>query len=552
MNPPISRWIAVAAAVALLLGVAFSAWWLGMSHGMATMSGPVSAAASNTVSGAAGPVDPSQWTIPQGEEATRRHIREGLKAGDVDPATGLRIQNYHDPMVPGKNFDAPAKSPFMDMMLVPRYANAGAADTGTVDVSPRIQRNLGLRTAPVSTGSLASEVAATGSVVWNEREQVLLQARSPGFVEKVYVRATFDRVAAGAPLAEIYVPAWVSAQEEYLALARMQGPDLAPLRDAARQRMRLAGMDAAQVDAVVRSGTVKPRSTLIAPIGGTLTELMLREGMTVSPGMTLARIQGTGTVWAEGQVPESQAALLRPGVRVSATSPAAPGQTFEGRVQALLPEVDPVTRTQKARLELANRGGRLVPGMFVQMRFARPVAAQALLVPSDAVIHTGRRSVVMLAEADGRFRPVDVTTGLESGGQTEVLRGLQAGQQVVLSGNFLIDSEASLRGLESRLNQPDAAAPAADVHATDAVVDGIDGGTVKLTHPPIASLKWPAMQMDFQLPPRERLPRGLGAGDRVQIEFRMQDGDMPQITSIRRVVPLAGPAAAAVASGVAR
>jgi Cu(I)/Ag(I) efflux system membrane fusion protein len=526
------------AAVLALAAVGGGAWWLGMNQGMAMMAAP------ETVANAL--VGPGEWSIPQGEAATRRHIRDGLKAGDVDPVTGRAVLNYHDPMVPGKNFDAPAKSPFMDMMLVPRYAGSEGADTGTVTVSPRIQQNLGLRTVEVKMGSLATEVVATGAVVWNERDQVLLQARATGFVEKVFVRATLDRVAAGARLAEIYVPTWVAAQEEYLALARMEGANLAPLRDAAQQRMRLAGMDAAVIQTVVRTGTLQPRYTLKAPQGGVVVELMLREGMTVMPGATLVRIQGTQTVWAEGEVPESQAAALQPGAVVSATSPAAPGQIFNGRVQALLPQVNPGTRTLIARLEIANPGGRLVPGMFVQMRFAQTGANGSLLVASDAVIHTGRRSVVMVAEEGGRFRPVAVSTGTESGGQIEILKGLAAGQKVVRSGNFLIDSEASLRGLEAKLN-PDMAGAASEpmvaqqpvhaTHSTSAVVEGIDGDTVTLSHPPIAALKWPAMQMDFAMPASVAPPRALVAGNKVQVEFRMQDGDMPLITRVQLLAP---------------
>jgi Cu(I)/Ag(I) efflux system membrane fusion protein len=494
---------------------------------------------------AAATADPSQWTIPQGEEATRRHIRDGLKAGDIDPATGLRIQNYHDPMVPGKNFDAPAKSPFMDMMLVPRYAGGGqgAADEGTVSVSPRVQQNLGLRTAEVVAGSLAMEVTAVGDVAWNERLQEVVAARAMGFVEKLHVRATFDRVAAGAPLLDLYVPDWVAAQEDYLAAARMAGPGADALREAARARMRQVGMDEALIAQVVQQQRVQGRVTLTAPVGGVVTELMAREGATVMPGMPLLRLQGTATVWAEGQVPESQAAQLKPGAAVVATSPAAPGQRFTGRVQALLPEVDAATRTLKARLELANPSARLVPGMFVQLRFAEPPRAKSLLVPMDAVIHTGRRSVVMLAEPEGRFRPVEVKTGLEAQGQTEILDGLSAGQRVVLAGQFLVDSEASLRGVEARLNQaPGAAeaappAPEAAVHRTPARITAVDGDTVTLDHPPIPSLKWPQMVMDFRLPPTERRPRDLAPGEQVEIEFRMQDGDVPQITSVQRVAP---------------
>jgi Cu(I)/Ag(I) efflux system membrane fusion protein len=524
-------------AVITIAGIAGgAAWWIGMQQGMSMMAAPQAVAGAST--------DPSQWTIPQGEEATRRHIRDGLKAGDTDPVTGLRIQNYHDPMVPGKNFDAPAKSPFMDMMLVPRYAGAEGADTGSVTVSPRVQQNLGLRTAPVVQGALASEVNAVGSVVWNEREQVQVASRALGFVEKLHVRATLDRVAAGAPLVDLHVPDWVAAQEEYLATARMTGPGLDTLRDAARARLRQVGMSDAQIRRFVAGGVLQPRITLTAPVAGIVTDLMAREGATVMPGMPLLKLQGTGSVWAEGEVPEAQAALLRRGAAVAVTSPALPGRSFDARVQALLPEVDPATRTRRARLELANANGALVPGMTVQMRFMRQMAQPTLLVPSDAVIHTGRRSVVLLAEDQGRFRPVEVRTGLEAGGQTEIVQGLQAGQQVVRSGQFLIDSEASLRGVEARLNQePAAAAANVATHRTDAVVKSVDADSVTLDHPPIESLKWPQMVMDFRLPPADQRPRGLAAGQRVQVEFRIQDGDVPQIVTLQRLAPAASGAA---------
>lgn len=520
------------AAMTVLAAVGGGAWWLGMQQGMGRNT-----PALQSVAATAANDDPSLWSIPQGEEATRRHIRDSLKAGDMDPVTSRRILNYHDPMVPGKNFEAPAKSPFMDMMLVPRYAGSDAADASSVTVSPRIQQNLGLRTAPVVEGSLVSEVTAVGNVAWNERDRVELSSRAMGFLEKLHVRAALDRVVAGAPLAELYVPDWVAAQEEYLALARLTGSGTDSLRDAARQRMQQVGMTPAQIELVVRSGEVQPRFTLTAPIAGIVSELMVREGATVMPGMTIMRLQGTRTVWAEGAVPESQAGLLLPGARVRTTSPGAPGQTFEGRVQALLPEVDAVTRTIRARVELANPQGRLVPGMLVSMRLDRPRAAVTLLVPSDAVVRTGRRSVVMVAEDAGRFRPVEVTAGLEVGGQTEISAGLQLGQRVVLSGQFLIDSEASLRGLEARLNQEPKPKAAQQRYTTDAVINALSDDTVTLTHPPIPALRWPQMQMNFTLPPRAQQPQDLKAGDRLQIEFEMQDGEVPRITSLQRVAP---------------
>ena len=450
-----------ALAAALVAAAAYGVYQLGMQRGMSAGGTPSAmargAAAAEAMAASATPEAVPQ-SIAQGEEATRRHISAGIKAGDVDPTTGRRVLYYHDPMVPGNKFDKPAKSPFMDMMLVPVYADSDG-DGSKVTVSPRIQQNLGLRTAAVTEGRLSPQVAAVGSITFNERDQVIVQARATGYVERLHVRATLDRVAKGQALAELYVPDWIAAQEEFLSVRRMQGSDLAPLVDGARQRMRQVGMSDAQIALVDSSGRTQPRSTLVAPIGGVVTELMAREGMTVALGATLFRINGLSTVWANAEVPESQSALLRPGAKVQARSPAAPGAIFDGKVQAILPDVNQTTRTLKARVELANANGALVPGMFVQMQFMDMRNEKALLVPTEAIIQTGKRTVVMLAEqgeksgeSSGRFRPVDVEIGIESGGQTEVKRGLQLGQRVVVSSQFLIDSEASLKGVEARLN----------------------------------------------------------------------------------------------------
>ena len=435
-------------AAATLAGGGYGLYSFGVKRGMT--AAPMAAAAPASATPPAAPGAAPQG-VADGEDATRRHIQAGLKAGDVDPATGRRILYYHDPMVPGNKFDKPAKSPFMDMMLVPVYAGA-EGDEGKVTVSPRIQQNLGMRTAQVVEGMLSPQVAAVGSIAFNERDQAVVQARATGYVERLHVRATLDRVAIGQPLAELHVPDWIAAQEEFLSVRRMQGTDLSGLVDAARQRMRQVGMSDGQIRLVESSGRTQPRITLTAPIGGVVTELTAREGMTVMSGAMLFRINGLSTVWANAEVPESQAALLRSGAKVQARSPAVPGVSFDGKVQVLLPEVNPATRTLKARVELANPGSRLVPGMSVTMNFMDTRPEKALLVPTEAVIQTGKRTVVMLAEDNGRFRPVEVEAGIESGGQTEIKRGLQAGQRVVVSSQFLIASEASLRGVEARLS----------------------------------------------------------------------------------------------------
>ena len=306
----------------------------GMKRGMGMNAPMGSTDAASGPTAAAGKLPQS---IAEGEEATRRHIQSGIKAGDVDPSTGSKVLYYHDPMVPGNKFDKPAKSPFMDMMLVPVYAD-GESDGSKVTVSPRIQQNLGVRTAEVTEGTLSPQVSAVGSIVFNERDQAVVQARATGYVEKLHVRATLDAVRQGQALADLYVPDWIAAQEEFLSVRRMQGTDLATLVDGARQRMRQVGMSDAQIRLVESSDRTQPRITLTAPIGGVVVELMARDGMTVMSGATLFRINGLSTVWANAEVPESQAALVRPGAKVQAKSPAVPGATFDGKVQALRSE----------------------------------------------------------------------------------------------------------------------------------------------------------------------------------------------------------------------
>jgi membrane fusion protein, copper/silver efflux system len=524
--------LALIAAVIAVLGV--TGWGLfrmGQHRGMGDK--PAAAAPTAPVAVGTAPVKgPLPQSIAEGEEATRRHIKSGIKAGDVDPANGHKVLYYHDPMVPGNKFDKPAKSPFMDMMLVPVYAGADS-DQSNVTVSPRIQQNLGVRTAVATETMLSPQVTAVGSIAFNEREQAVIQARAAGYIERLHVRATLDPVAKGQALAELYVPDWVAAQQEFLSVRRLQGSDIAPLVEGAKARMRLAGMTEEQIRAIEASGRVSARTTVVAPSGGLVTEIAAREGMAVMPGATLFRISGFSTVWANAEVPESQAALLRPGARVKAQTPATPGVVYEGRVQALLPDVNATTRTLKARVELANPRGQLVPGMFVSMHFSGMRTEKSIVVPSEALIYTGKRTVVIVAEDNGRFRPVEVQAGIESGGQAEIKKGLQVGQRVVVSSQFLIDSEASLKGVEARLNNEPApaAAAAASRHQGEGTIRAIGKDAMDIAHGPLPSVGMGAMTMEFKLPPPHQLPRNLGVGDRIAFEFSMGP-DGPQLTHV--------------------
>ncbi|WP_085707386.1 efflux RND transporter periplasmic adaptor subunit [Pseudomonas sp. B35(2017)] len=350
---------------------------------------------------------------------------------------------WYDPMFPAQKFDKPGKSPFMDMQLVPRYAS-GAGESAAVSIDPGLTQNLGLRLAPVSRGTFASSLDVTGVLAFDERDVAVVQARTAGFVERVYARAPGDVLPAGAALADLLVPDWAAAQTEFLALRR--SGDTALLA-AARQRLQLTGMPAGLIAQVERSGKVQANLTVTSPLGGVLQELNLRTGMTVATGETLARINGLGNVWLAVAVPESETGSISAGQTVEARLPAFPGTVLRGTVSAILPQTNPDSRTLRVRVELPNPDGRLRPGMTAQVRLTRTTAQSVLWVPSEAVIRTGRRALVMLAEDGGRYHPVEVRLGQESDGKTAILGGLEDGQQVVASGQFLLDSEASLKGI---------------------------------------------------------------------------------------------------------
>ncbi|MDH0729195.1 efflux RND transporter periplasmic adaptor subunit [Pseudomonas sichuanensis] len=432
---------------------------------------------------------------------------------------------WYDPMYPQQHFPAPGKSPFMDMQLVAKYADDTSAEPqAAVQITQGVQQNLGVRLATVGRGRLQPMLQVSGVLAFDERQLSVLQARTAGFVEHTYGRATGDVVAKGAPLADVLVPEWAGLQEEFLAL---QGLGDAPLRAAARQRLLLAGMPAELVERVARTGKVQPVLTLVAPNAGVIQALDLRPGMTVTAGATLARLNGVANVWLEAAVPEAQAQGLREGQEVQARLPAYPGQALPGKLTALLADADPQSRTLRLRIELPNSDGRLRPGMTAQV--ALQPAGQAddsLLLPAEAVIRTGKRDLVMLAEDQGRFRPIEVVLGQESAGQVAVLQGLQAGQQVVASGQFLIDSEASLKGIEASTAQdvpPTAAQP--ELHEADGRIVQLGERELTIAHGPFVTLGMPGMTMTFPLA-SPALAAGLKVGERIRFGIRQRDEGM--------------------------
>lgn len=446
---------------------------------------------------------------------------------------GRAVLYWYDPMVPSQHFDKPGKSPFMDMQLVPKFADQAEADGG-VAIDPRRTQSLGMRTTVAQVGTLDASLVASGTIAFNARDVSIVQARASGFVQRVYGRAPGDVVGAGAPLADILVPEWAGAQTEFLAVRRT-GDE--PLIRAARQRLALLGMPQGVIAAVERTGRVQNVSTVSTLAGGTITSLGVRNGMTVGQGQTLAEINGLGTVWLDAAVPEAVAGQVRVGQGATASLTAFPSESFAGRVTAILPSVQDASRTLTVRIELPNRGGRLRPGMFATVSFAGD-ARNALLVPSEAVIRTGRRALVMLALEGGRYQPAEVETGREAGGQTEITAGLAAGERVITSGQFLIDSEASLSGIEAR---PVAGAankgPTGGTTLSESVgrIEAIERDGVTISHEPVPAIGWPAMTMRFRLP-AAKMAEGLQRGKRVRFAFDQP----PEGPTVRRISAEAG------------
>jgi Cu(I)/Ag(I) efflux system membrane fusion protein len=377
-------------------------------------------------------------------------------------SAGRPVLYWYDPMKPDQHFDKPGRSPYMDMALVPKYADAQET-AGGVTIDPRIVQNLGIRTAVVKEGQLRAAIIATGIVRFNERHVAIVQARSAGFVERSYDHAVGDLVKAGAPLIDLLVPEWAGAQAEYLALRK--GTDRG-LTSAARTRLHLLGMPDGLVARLDATGEPQSVFTITAPAGGVIQSLNARQGMAVSIGMTIAEINGVDPMWVEADVPEALADAVTVGAQAEVTLAAYPGLRLAGRVITLLPAANDDSRTVRARIELPNPKGNLRDGLFAKVSLVSRSAEAAALVPSEAVIRTGTRTVVVVATDDGHFAPVEITTGQEAGGNIQVLKGLVVGQRVVVSGQFLIDSEASLSGALTRMEAPAPAAPKAPAEST--------------------------------------------------------------------------------------
>jgi len=379
---------------------------------------------------------------------------DGVSTGTSPPSGERKVLYWYDPMVPDQHFDKPGKSPSMGMEMVPKYADEVSA--GGVAIAPGVRQNLGIRTIEVKRGRLENTIRVPGTIGWDLREERIVSARVDAVIERLLVRAPFEPVKAGQPLASIIAPSWNTAIAEAWALGGARSSAARALQPAARERLRALGLPPGS--AVEQGG----RITLVSPVTGVVSEIGVREGQSAPMGTQLFRINGTRTVWLEAAIPQMNIAGIDTGTPVTATVDAHPGDVFRGRIDALLPQVDPTSRTQRARIVLDNPDGRLAPGMFAQVALQPVAGGEHPLVPTDALVGVGDQTRVIVLATDGAFRPVRVQAGRSGDGMTEILAGLNGGERVVASGQFLIDSEANLSGALERLDAGATDAPATE------------------------------------------------------------------------------------------
>ena len=431
------------------------------------------------------------------------------------------------PMDSSYRRDEPGKSP-MGMDLVPVYAGEEPAggDAGTVRIDPAVENNIGVRTALVRREEFHRHIATVGYVRPVDALTSAVDVRSEGWIEDLRVSTMGEAVAAGDLLFRMYSPELVAAQSEYLQARRIGRNELV---EAARARLRALGMTSGQIEAVGRAGQPSRLVDVHAARSGIVIDLSVREGQHVHPSATLMTIADLSSVWVVADVFEDEAQAVMAGLAVEMRSPAFPGRVWEGTVEYVYPTVDPQSRSVPVRMRFDNPQGDLRPGSFVNVVIKAQPRSGVLTVPREAVIRTGRSDRVILAEGEGRYRPARVVPGTLSEDRIEILEGLTEGERVVVSSQFLIDSEASLQGAMLRMSPPGpvqtgAEAAPREAGGTGTVTSVMAGhGMIDLDHDPIPEIGWPAMTMSFRTVDGVDLS-GLAAGDSVTFTLRETEG----------------------------
>ena len=354
------------------------------------------------------------------------------------------------PMDPGYRSDKPGKSP-MGMDLIPVYADDGGAAGSRVEILPEVVNNLGVRTAPVRRETLSRKISTVGYLDYDETRISHIHTRTEGWIERLAVRAEGEQVGEGQLLFELYAPTLVNAQEEYLQ-ALASGNRL--LSQASAERLLALGVSPAQVKQLEQHRKVAQYVRFHAPQSGILSRLNVREGMYVKPDTEVMSLANLDQVWLLAEVFERQAGWVKKGQAAEARLPALPERTWSGEVEYIYPDLDPVTRTLRARLRFDNTERLLMPNMYAHVDIHGEPAREILTIPHEALIRGADMTRVVISLGNGSFEVREIRAGMESGDRVEVLSGLEEGEEIVVSAQFLIDSEASLNAGLQRLQSP--------------------------------------------------------------------------------------------------
>ncbi len=400
------------------------------------------------------------WTLktairsPRGEASRQFTLTVGSAGLGIRDGTGPsaanagEIDHYTCSMHPSVNQKAPGKCPICGMDLVPVTKEQQAQGVVTIDEARR--QLIGVRTAPIIIAPMTSAIRAVGQLSYDESSLTDVNLKVRGWITKLYVNQTGQRVTRGQTLFDLYSPELYNAQQDYLlalgatgGAARDASSRVEGLAPATRQRLRLLGLEDAQIEAIGKRGSPLASIAFSAPASGFVIEKNVVEGASVDPGTRLYRIAALGKVWVEADVYEADLANVRVGQRAGVTLDYLPGRTYDAKVSYVYPYLDPKARTGRVRVELANKDLDLRPGMYATVMLSAD-ASSRMQVPTSAVVYTGPRRLVFVDLGQGRFRPQEIQVGAEANGYYEVLAGLSAGDVVATSGVFLIAAEARI------------------------------------------------------------------------------------------------------------
>lgn len=423
---------------------------------------------------------------------------QSAKEGSVSESKEKEPLYWVAPMDPNYRRDKPGKSP-MGMDLIPVYEeDAGGDDAGpgTIKISPDVVNNLGVRTAIAERKSLNSTIQTVGYITYDEDHLVHIHPRVEGWIERLHIKASGDPVRKGEPLYDIYSPALVNAQEELLFAMDRKATRLI---SAAEDRLKSLRVPQFVINKIKKSRQVSQTVTFYAPQSGVVDNLTIRQGFFVKPGSTIMSVGTLEQVWVEAEIFERQASLVDVGLPVMMSLDYLPGREWRGVVDYVYPTLDPKTRTVRVRLRFDNQDKLLKPNMFAQVTIHAESSDSSLLVPKEAVIRSGHSNRVVLALGEGRFKSINVKVGRFDETYAEILSGLNEGEKVVSSAQFMLDSESSKTSDFKRMNHGEESVPGSVWVLATINSLMVDHRMVNATHKEISQWDWPEMTMDFKV-----------------------------------------------------